>query len=158
METGRRNQICKVRWEAHSERLVGYGHGQSMDGKRTSQRGTAGPASSTGIRVTLRLFVLSGPFSRASSIKDSVTCPNPFSIPSFHDTSTTEMSDTTYKLRCFVEGSKTPFSVIVPSTISIGELQKIIKIEKCYTFERTDASSIPLWKVRCISSDNTGGH
>jgi hypothetical protein len=58
------------------------------------------------------------------------------------------MSDTTYELWCLVEGDKTPFSIIAPSTTFIAELQKMIKKEKSNALKRFDASSLLLWKAR----------
>jgi hypothetical protein len=58
------------------------------------------------------------------------------------------MSDTTYKLLCLVEGEKTPFSLVAPSSIFIGELQKMVKKERSGISRRVDASRIALSKVR----------
>jgi hypothetical protein len=55
-----------------------------------------------------------------------------------------------YKIWCLVEGDKNPFSIIVPSTIFIGELQKAIKKERSNVFQRVDASDVTLWKVRYL--------
>ena len=59
------------------------------------------------------------------------------------------MSDTTYTLWCFAEGTKHPFSITPSSTIFIDELKKLIKEEELPNFlQGIDASSLTLWKVR----------
>jgi hypothetical protein len=57
------------------------------------------------------------------------------------------MSDTTTIL-CLIEGDKSPFYMVAPSTIFIAELQKMIKKEKSDLLQRVDASDLTLWKVR----------
>jgi hypothetical protein len=58
------------------------------------------------------------------------------------------MSDTSYRLWCFVEGDNTVFPVIASSTLFIGELKDKIKENKSNLLQRVDASSLTLWKVR----------
>jgi hypothetical protein len=60
------------------------------------------------------------------------------------------MSNTTYKLLCLVEGENAPFSIVAPSTMSIGLLQQMVKKERSGPsgiFRRVDASQLDLWKV-----------
>ena len=52
-----------------------------------------------------------------------------------------------YTLWCLVEGDKTPFSVNVLSTISIGELKSAIKDKTSPSLENFDAKDLIIWKV-----------
>ena len=63
------------------------------------------------------------------------------------------MSDTTYRLWCFVEGDTTLFSVIA-SSISICVLKDLIK--ETGVFNGIDAKDLILWKVRMtLANDST---
>ncbi|KAG0344516.1 hypothetical protein BG004_004382, partial [Podila humilis] len=57
------------------------------------------------------------------------------------------MTDILLALFCVVEGEATPFSVKVPSTDSVGDLKKAIKIEKANDFSDVDADKLKLWLV-----------
>jgi len=60
------------------------------------------------------------------------------------------MSDATREVWCLVEGSNTPFPVVISPTTSIGVLKNMIKQmnENNSLFQRVDALNLILWKVR----------
>jgi len=60
------------------------------------------------------------------------------------------MAETNYTLWCYVEGDKTLFSVIPPSTTSIDMLKKLIKKERSNFLRGVDAADLTLFKVGYI--------
>ena len=60
------------------------------------------------------------------------------------------MAETNYTLWCYVEGDKTLFPVVSPSTTSMGILKKLIKEENSNFLQGVDAKDLTLFKVGYI--------
>ena len=60
------------------------------------------------------------------------------------------MANAPYTLWCYVEGCKTLFSVISPSTASVDILKNLIKEENSNLLQGVNASDLTLFKVGYI--------